>query len=69
MKRNQQTTGIVTQVYGGANHKIGQIRVYMHDGGGDVYFALSVKREEEVMFKTEKAAYEYLLDMDEQEDW
>lgn len=69
MKKNQQTTGIITQVYGGANHRIGQIRVHMHDQGGDVYFALYVKREEEVMFKTEKAAYEYLLDMDEQEDW
>jgi hypothetical protein len=69
MKKNKQVTGIVTQVYGGANHKLGQIRVFMDDRAGDVYFALSVHKEEEVMFKTEKAAHEYLMDMDEADEW
>lgn len=69
MKKNKQLTGLVTQVYGEANHKLGQIRVFMDDRAGDVYFALSVHSEQEVMFKTMIAAHEYLIDMDEKEKW
>lgn len=40
----------------------------MDDRAGDVYFALSVHSEQEIMFKTMIAAHEYLIDMDEKEE-
>ena len=69
MKVNKPELGIITPVYGESNRRIGWVRVFMHDGGGDVYFATSIHEEKEVMFKTLIAAHEYLIDMDEKEEW
>lgn len=66
---NKHKIGIITPVYVESNRKIGTVRVFMHDGGGDIYFATSIHEEEEVMFKTLLAAHEYLIDVDEKEKW